>query len=841
MNIFTRDKPRIMNKTILSVLLAAVLFPAMLGAQNYFVDGFHGGVYGHYPLETYTGYMCDLLDDNPDFKIGLEIEPETWDSVRVVAPLDYGRLRERLAEGDRVEYNNPTYAQPYFFNIGGESVIRQLEYGIRKLEGHFPGIRINTYACEEPCFTSCLPTVLAGFGFKYAAIKNPNTCWGGYSSPARGGIVRWTGPDGTFLRAVPRYSTEALGNDVWTTTANGLHPEYYSSAASDGVRHPVAMCFQDAGWTNGPWLSEERKEEDSVENVTWTEYFTRVAGRDKAVPYRMNQDDVRVALVWGSQVLQRIARSVRKAENSIVAAEKTGVIAHLANNYDYDHSAMDEAWRTLLLSQHHDSWIVPYNGLKGRGTWADWIVDRWTAGTVRTAEKILSEAALSFGAAGSGILRVFNTLPYAREEVVETVLSGCPSGKEPFLEGLGGETVESEFDAASGKLSFMAKVPAFGFAAFKIGFREKGKAPEPGEDNPYKIGNEFYEITFDPDRGGVITSIILKKEGSRELVRESDPCFGEMKGYFYEENAFHSSAEAPASLEKGGGNLVSTMHVKGTVGGHPFCQTVMLRKGDPKILFDLEIDWQGHPGIGTFMQRNAYANPRRSFYDEKGHLNIYFPTSADGGTLYKNAPFDVCRSVNDSTRFDDWHDIKHNVILNWVYLRQEDGRGIALLSDHTTSYVNTPGTPLGLTLQYAGNGLWGRDYRIDGPTRLAFAVVPHEGGWDAIEKEDRRWNEPLIPALAGGEGPSAGSFLSVNDPGCELTSATLMGNGIRIRLYNACGGKRIKVLLDGRFTEAYETDMRGNVLHKVRLRSRHGQKQLRARMGRHAIKTFLLK
>ena len=567
MNIFTRDKPRIMNKTILAVLLAAVVFPSMLGAQNYFVDGFHGGVYGHYPLETYTGYMCDLLDDNPDLKIGLEIEPETWDSVMVVAPLDYGRLRERLAEGDRVEYNNPTYAQPYFFNIGGESVIRQLEYGIRKLEEHFPGISINTYACEEPCFTSCLPTVLAGFGFKYAAIKNPNTCWGGYTSQARGGVVRWTGPDGTFLRAVPRYSTEALGNDVWTTTANGLHPDYYSSAASDEVRHPVAMCFQDAGWTNGPWLSEERKEEDSVENVTWTEYFTQVAGRDKAVPYRMNQDDVRVALVWGSQVLQRIARSVRKAENSIVAAEKTGVIAHLANNYDYDHSAMDEAWRTLLLSQHHDSWIVPYNGLKGRGTWADWIVDRWTAGTERTAETILSEAAQSFGAAGSGILRVFNTLPYAREEVVETVLSGCPSGKEPILEGPGGETVESEFDAASGKLSFMAKVPAFGFAAFKIGFREKGKAPEPGEDNPYKIGNEFYEITFDPDRGGVITSIILKKEGSRELVRESDPCFGEMKGYFYEENTFHSSADAPASLEKCVGNLVSTMHVKGTVGG----------------------------------------------------------------------------------------------------------------------------------------------------------------------------------------------------------------------------------------------------------------------------------
>ena len=521
---------------ILPVLLAAVaaMSPAELDAQNYFIDGFHGGVYGHYPLKTYTGYMCDLLDGNPDFKIGLEIEPETWDSVKVVAPLDYERLKKRLTEGDRAEYNNPSYAQPYLFNIGGESVIRQLEYGIRKLEGHFPGIIINTYACEEPCFTSSLPTVLAGFGFKYAVIKNPNTCWGGYSAPARGGVVRWTGPDGTSLRAVPRYASEVLGNDVWTTTANGLSSEYYASAASDGVRHPVAMCFQDAGWTNGPWLSEERKTEDSVENVTWTEYFTRIANRDKAVSYRMNQDDVRVALVWGSQVLQRIARSVREAENSVIAAEKIGVIAYLANGYNYDQAAMDEAWRTLLLSQHHDSWIVPYNGLKRRGTWADWIIKRWTANTVQTSEDVISGAAGSFGPSGSGTEMVFNTLPYPREEVVETSLSGCPEGMKPVLEGPDGEIIESEFDAANGKLSFLARVPAFGFARYRVGFRERGSAPETGNGGSCTIENDLYEISFDPNRGGVITSIKLKKEEGRELVRENDPGFGEMKGYFYE-------------------------------------------------------------------------------------------------------------------------------------------------------------------------------------------------------------------------------------------------------------------------------------------------------------------
>ena len=831
-----------MNRMLLPLMLmATAIFPATSGAQNYFVDGFHGGVYGHYPLQSYTGYMCDLLDTHPDLRIGLEIEPETWDSVKVVAPVDYGRLRAHLLEGDRAEYNNPSYAQPYFFNISGESAIRQLEYGIRKLEEHFPGISINTYACEEPCFTSALPTLLSGFGFKYAVIKNPNTCWGGYSAAAKGGIVRWSGPDGTSLRAVPRYTTEAPGNDVWTTTANGLNHDYYSLAASDGVRHPVAMCFQDAGWTNGPWLSDERKENDSVGNVSWTEYFERIAARDKALPYRMSQDDVRVALVWGSQVLQRIARSVRKAENHIVKAEKMGVIAHMANAYDYDRSAVDEAWRTLLLSQHHDSWIVPYNGLKHRGTWADWIIDRWTVNTINTSEDIISAAAASFYGDSIEILRVFNTLPYAREEVVETLLHDCPTGMEPVLTGPDGQIAVSGFNAASGILTFMAKVPSFGFAVYKIAWREAaGSGKMQGED-PYTLENELYKITFDPAHGGVITSIILKKEGGRELVRQSDLAFGEMKGYFYDEEAFHSSADAPAALEKEEGELVSAMHIAGNIGGHPFSQTVKLRSGDPGIYFHLDIDWQGSPGIGTFRQKDAYNNPRRSFYDEKGHLNIYFPTSVDGGTLYKNAPFDVCRSVNDSTRFNDWHDIKHNVILNWVDVRQEDGRSFALLSDHTTSYLNTPGTPLGLTLQYSGNGLWGRDYRIEGPTQLDFAVLPHEGDWAAVEKADRRWNEPLLCVPEAGGGPSEGSFICIPDTLTELSCASLAEDGVKIRLYNPCSGKRVKVLLDGRFTRAYETDLRGNVLRKVRLRSVHGQKLLRSRMKQHSIRTFLLK
>jgi alpha-mannosidase len=58
----------------------------------YFVDGFHDGVYGHYP-SGYTAFLVAQIKANPNWKINLEIEPETWDIVRTSEPEAYGHSR----------------------------------------------------------------------------------------------------------------------------------------------------------------------------------------------------------------------------------------------------------------------------------------------------------------------------------------------------------------------------------------------------------------------------------------------------------------------------------------------------------------------------------------------------------------------------------------------------------------------------------------------------------------------------------------------------------------------------------------------------------------------------
>ena len=115
------------------VVLAGIFCWISAGAQQvYFVDGYHGGVYGHYPKQ-YTAFINEMLEKHPEWRINLEIEPETWDSVSLHEPENFERFRYWMADqssNGRVEYVNPAYGQPYFYNISGEKT----QYFIHKAE-----------------------------------------------------------------------------------------------------------------------------------------------------------------------------------------------------------------------------------------------------------------------------------------------------------------------------------------------------------------------------------------------------------------------------------------------------------------------------------------------------------------------------------------------------------------------------------------------------------------------------------------------------------------------------------------------------------------------------------
>jgi alpha-mannosidase len=267
-----------------------------------------------------------------------------------------------------------------------------------------------------------------------------------------------------------------------------------------------------------------------------------------------------------------------------------------------------------------------------------------------------------------------------------------------------------------------------------------------------------------------------------------------------------------------------------------------LISGQSRIDFDLIVNWKKNVGIGEYRQGENWRDNRRAFTNDKFKLNVMFPVDLSTAKLYKNAPFDVCESDLTNTFFGTWDSIKHNVMLNWVDLVQKDGKyGFTLLTDHTTSYSYGEDSPLSLTAQYSGIGLWGPDYKITRPLKMKYAVIPHTDEWDkaTVPTESNKWNEPLIAAFHKEITLTNKSFLDIDRSGYEVTACKIGDNGhILVRFFNAEGDESAREVSFGfPIAAVEEVDLNGNTITKVGIDN--GSVSLS--MPRFGIKTLLIK
>jgi alpha-mannosidase len=788
------------------------LTPTAKAQTAWYIDGYHGGVWGHYP-DWNTRFMADMLKNNPDWKINIELEPETWDRARVTDPAAYADFKALFADqslSGRIEYVNPAYAQSYMYNISGESMIRQFAYGIKKIREHFPTATFSSYSSEEPCFTSALPQVLTSFGFKYASLKNPNTCFGGYTRTHGGELVNWIGPDGTAIIASPRYNGEKLaGKSTWQTIAWNNDAAYIRAAYADGIKHPIGMTLQDAGWKGGPFIGKGDKNGIHSIYTTWRNYFANVAIGDARTDWKVSQEDILVSLVWGSQVMQQIAQRVRLSENKIVQSEKLAAMAKIYAGRAYPQADFDAAWRTLLLSQHHDCWIVPYNGNPG-DTWAD-KVKTWTAFTNHKSDSISRGATTLLSKSDDNYITVYNTSAIGRSEIVHADLPSQFKAENISVFDADGRQVISQViparDSVSAKIVFKAIVPSMGYAVYR--FKEVKPIVTAGNNviqlanGNYQLTTDIYSIIIDPAHGGIIKSLIARKMGNKEFVDKNNArSFNELRGNFYNDGGFKSTKDNPVKVEViENGPLSLKVALKGTIDGSSYTQIISLSNAEPRIDIDLQINWQGNPGIGEDTKPGTYKIelPAKAFYDDRNKLLALFPLNLKHQKVYKNAPFDVTQSKLDNTFYTRWDSIKNNVIHTWVDVTDDkDQYGMALFTDHTTSYAHGTDFPLGLDIQYSGMGLWGRNHTITGPTTIHYALLPHPGRWDkaSIWAKADGWNEPLI--VAGGKPllNKGKSLIRINNPDVQISALQFDGNDMLVRFFNAGVSGKIQVTLN---------------------------------------------
>lgn len=90
-------------------------------------------------------------------------------------------------------------------------------------------------------------------------------------------------------------------------------------------------------------------------------------------------------------------------------AEKLFAMANFYKGERVPQAALD-GWRTLTLAQHHDCWIVRYNG-RPDNRWIE-VVAAWTGITNQNSTRVAEQSmlALSEGTGNVKAIRVFNTL-----------------------------------------------------------------------------------------------------------------------------------------------------------------------------------------------------------------------------------------------------------------------------------------------------------------------------------------------------------------------------------------------------------------------------------------------
>lgn len=773
----------------------------------YFVDGFHGGIKGHMA----PGSVADVLhglEANPDWRVELEIEPISFEYLRRTEPDVFYKLKkfvEAPYDEVRVELPSAGYAQPFCWAISGESIIRHLVYGNRLINKAFPKAVVDTYAVQEPCFSSALPQLLNQLGFKRASLKN-STCWGGYTAGKDMEICFWVGPDGSRIATVPRYECEDLIY-CWAIQGSGYDKSAMDSFAekcnNNGIKNPVGVCFQDLGWKGEPWVNEKYQH-----YVTWREYFDKIADKPTE-DWHFSEEDILVTIPWGHKVLQKMTMQVRRSENDLIKAEKLSSIAGIISGYNNPEYKLSEAWSNLMLSQHHDAWICA-----AAGSWAAKAEYQTTSASTLSRE-IIEDAIFSVNgnelcSDGEKYVRVFNTLGHEVSAIADAVMSFDANVENVSVFDERGNKVLSQMrdfrrynndhSVNACHICFAATVPAMGYSTYRIVPNESTQDDHikvAQTDSSITVTTEKYIATLDLEHGGTFSSLIDRESGMDFVDKNSPYRFNEYRGYFIDDKKFFSTADVPVRskiAEKGAVRV--RIELEGRLNDQFFKIFLTFGRFDKaitvKTFFHFNGVHIGHPWEPLPERSNL--EPKKSNHDDTYKLRAIFPTSFGSGKLYKNSAFNVTESRLDDTTFMGWNKIKHNIIVNWVDAYDEKADvGLALFSSNTTSYQhgNSSDMPLGLTLAWGWTGgfWWGKS-KLEGGHEAEYAIMPHFGKWDKanISQQSNLLNEPLNSSVLCTSNLSkwSDSVFSLSD-GFEVSAFYREDGQYYIRIFNANG------------------------------------------------------
>jgi alpha-mannosidase len=516
---------------------------------------------------------------------------------------------------------------------------------------------------------------------------------------------------------------------------------------------------------------------------------------------------------------------MRTMEQLLTTAEKLSVLSN-GRGDPADEQALWRAWEPVLFNETHDL----ASGVMTDHVYEDTL--RSYAFARRLADEFIGRTWDAFTARidtrGPGTpMVVFNTLGWPRTDTAEIKLGLAEKGiaAVALVDDEGQQVpvqVEETSRYADGglqevRLAFLARdVPAMGYRTYHLVPKTEGSLPEASPVDAATLENEFYRLVVDP-RTGAITSLRVKA-GDWEVIsghanvvsREPD------HGDLWELYRGLDGGSKIAMTRKQPVPQRGTAKFSDEFPGQPGT----VRRGP--VFSEFRVD---HPYAGGRFATTIrlYAGMRRIDvrttlvnHDKCVRYQALFPTRIRDGRNVHAIPFGASeRPAGIEFPAQGWVDYS-------------DGqKGLALLNIGLPGNVQTEGTLMLSLLRSHTLGAYGfgggyepgmsseTGLELDQPRTLAYALVPHDGNWQAasVYRDGMEFNNPLICRKVlphAGSLPKRWGYLQVSRPNVVVSALKPGPDGtVVLRVYEAGGvpTKGVNVKFQANLESAQETNL----------------------------------
>lgn len=711
--------------------------------------------------------VLDTLESNPDFKYFMvDAQGSLLDDYIKWMPQDKERITKLVKEKKLVI--GPWYTQTDQLVISGESIVRNMYYGMKRCET-FGGYMNVGYVPDSFGQSGNMPQIYKEFGI------DDTLFWRGVSDDMVNHTdYNWRGDDGSVVFTTQIPFGYYIGGNIPEDPKQS--EEFWQKECFEkaGGRSATKHIYFPNGFdqapirTNLPEIIKERNEKDPENEYVIScieDYIKDVKSENP----ELEEVSGELVIAKHMRIHKSIfsSRSDLKVMNTQIQNYVTNVMEPLLTlsynlGNDYPHEAVGEIWKLLFENAAHDSIGSCISDTANEDVYVrykqarDIAVNLVELHSRLIATSVKNDAEMTF--------TLINTLPQKRNDTV-VVKTYIPGGNFAILDEKGNKvdyTVIESRDLTDYVLSQTIKldpsrkfyvpskvleatiaiktsdVPAFGYVQYTLD--TKGNSAK-NLEKKNTLENEFYAINVEEDGSLTITdkenNVTYKNQGvlvengddgdsfnyspprkDLEVFSNKSECSVEVSGSdIYDQAVIKFNMVVPKDLEERAEGKVSV--------NLPITMTVALRKDSKVIDFNVHVDNKGLSHrlcvlfdsqiVSSFNYADEqFGSIKRPNYYEK-EMKLYM-ASAENKTEKKAGVQELANWANDQST---WQEPPISIEPTQSYVSLTDGKqGIAVIPQGVREYEVLDDHMIRLTL-FRTYGFMGKENLIYRPGRAS--------------------------------------------------------------------------------------------------------------------------